>query len=64
MRTQYIILEVVMNELEQGKENVGNDVKRIVESELQYVSRVRVVDEVTVRCSPLRPCILREQGQT
>jgi hypothetical protein len=60
MRTQYLIVEVTMMELEQAKENIGADIKRLVEGELQYVKSVRIVDEVTVKCSPSKPCMFRE----
>jgi hypothetical protein len=62
MRTQYLIIEVTMMELEQAKENIGADIKRLVEGELQYVKQVRIVDEVTVRCSPSKPCMFRESS--
>jgi hypothetical protein len=51
-----------MMELEQAKENIGADIKRLVEGELQYVKQVRIVDEVTVRCSPSKPCMFRESS--
>lgn len=63
MRTQHLLIEVNLMELEQAKENIGADIKRLIEGELQYVKDVRIISEVTVRCSPNKPCAFRELSQ-
>jgi hypothetical protein len=66
MRTIQLLIEVDVNELQLGKEKVGDDIIRLIDGELNYVQHTKVILEQTVRCCTTtikRPCLLKESSK-